>query len=375
VVLNKTHRRIAIIGSALESRNECGPPLQYDPPLLNGSVAEQACREIGAALAADGWDIVVYSGSGAHQDRGFIEPAVVSGYLSQSKSRKHSVHVHYAGGYDKPRFDEQSNPAHQDAFNFSRDPSDDWEPSFYRSLAVVDAALILGGGQSAYLAGLVCVGRRIPILALDTFGAAGSRVYHAMVNGRAPLTDDDRQLLAEPVWNATSAQQLVASLPSQQAELDKEREEYLALVRQRRRSESAGFALALFLVAAMLVPTALVVQQADTWFEYALLFSAPIIAGASGGTIRSLLPRTQDNEISTVGSAALGAVAGGIAGLGYIVSQVTSVPDTTLTDLTDRQYHTWVLFAVVIGFASGIALDAVFQRLVNAGEAKPRDQL
>jgi hypothetical protein len=373
--LNKKRPRIAIIGSAKEERNRADSPLRYDPELRNADIAERACNELGRALAEADWDIVVYSGAGAYEDRGFIEPWVVSGYLTRPKPTSGSVHVHYASGYDKPQFAEQSIPAHQSAFDFSRDPSDDWEPSFYRSLAVVDAALVVGGGQSAYLAGLVCIGRRIPILALDTFGAAGSRVYHAMVNARAPLEEDDRKLLAEPTWSETSAQALVASLPNQQKVLDKEREEWLAEVRERRRSESAYFALALFLIAALLVPTALVIDTANTWFDYALLFGAPLVAGASGGTVRSLLPRTQEEEISTYGSAALGAVAGGVAGLVYIVSQITSVPDTTLAELTDRQYHTWVLFAVVIGFVSGLTLDAVFQRLVKAGEAEPREQL
>lgn len=104
-----------------------------------------------------------------------------------------------------------------------------------------------------------------------------------------------------------------------------------------------------------------------------MLFFAPLIAGASGGTIRTLLPRTQDVEISTVGSAALGAVAGGVGGLLYLTAQLTSSVDATLSDLTARQYQTWVLFSVVIGFVSGLALDAVYQRLINAGAAEARD--
>jgi hypothetical protein len=41
--------------------------------------------------------------------------------------------------------------------------------------------------------------------------------------------------------------------------------------------------------------------------------------------------------------------------------------------MTDRQYQTFVLFSVVIGLVAGVALDAVFQRLVSAGAARPRD--
>jgi len=372
-VLNKRHGRIAIIGSANADRNAKKHQWRYAPALRNPDDTTRACEELGAALAEAGWDIVVYAGVDTYDEEGFIEPAVVRGYLSGGKSRKHSVHVYFARGYDRPRFHEQELHAHRNAFTNTVDPSEDWEPSFYRSLAVVDAALVLGGGNSAYLAGLVCIGRRIPILAIDAFGAGGSRVYEALVQSRAPLSDEDFAILGQSTWDPTAAEELVASLETQQKELDKEHEEHLAEVRQRRRSQSAGAALVLFLAAAVLVPTALVVDKADTWLEYALLFGAPIVAGASGGTIRSLLPRTQPDEISTLGSAALGAVAGGIAGLVYIVSQVTSAADTSLGDLTERQYQTWVLFAVVIGFVSGLALDAVFQRLVNAGAAQARD--
>ena len=139
-------------------------------------------------------------------------------------------------------------------------------------------------------------------------------------------------------------------------------------VRRMRRSR-----LALFIIAALLVPTALVVQEPRSWWELTLLFVAPVIAGASGGTIRTLLPRTHEVEISTVGSAALGAVAGGVSGLLYLTAQLTSSSGTTLGELTDREYQVFVLFSVVIGFVAGLALDAVYQRLISAGAATVRD--
>lgn len=372
-VLNRHHRRIAIIGSANRARNSPTVKWPYDPELRNSEDSVRACEAIGRALAEAGWDIVVYSGEGLYEHEGFIEPSVVTGFLSKGKGRAHSVHVHYASGYERPKFREQQSTTHHQAFRYTRDPSDEWEPSFYRSLADVDAALVLGGGHSAYLAGLVCIGRRIPILALNTFGAGGALVYDAIVKAHVPLLDSDLDLLGQDTWSDGSAVDLVASLATQQQALDKEREEFLAQIRRRRRSQSASVALFLFVAAAVLVPTALVVERADSWFEYALLFFAPVVAGASGGTIRSLLPKTDSTEISTLQSALLGAVAGGIAGLVYIVSQLTSTPDTDLGRLTERQYQTWVLFGVVIGFASGLALDAVFQRLVAAGAAHPRE--
>lgn len=287
-------------------------------------------------------------------------------------ARKESVHVLYSRRFPTPRFDVQED--HPEAFDFFRaDLSNDWEPSFFRSLADVDAALIVGGGHSSYLAGLVCLGRRIPILALGIFGGSAHRVLDAIVQAGTPLRQEDVELLARPEWSAASARALVESLVTQKASLDKERDEVQAQRRTRRRSQNAAVALALFAVASLLIPTALVVKKADTWPELVLLFAAPLIAGASGGTIRTLLPRTNDVEVSTLGSAALGAVAGGITGLLYLSAQLTSSVEHTLGALTARQYQTFVLFSASLGFVAGLTLDSVYQKLISAGAADARD--
>jgi hypothetical protein len=279
--------------------------------------------------------------------------------------------VLYSKALEKPEFGAEAE--HRDAFEFRADLSDFWEPSFFRSLADVDAALIVGGGHSAYLAGLVCMGRKIPLLAVGTFGASGARVFEALVQARTPLRESDLVLLGQPEWTPTSAHQIVASLATQSAALDLEREEVQQRRLSRRRSQNAAVALVLFVAASLLVPTALIVKEPRNWLELALLFIAPVIAGASGGTVRTLLPRTHEIEISTLGSAALGAVAGGVTGLAYLTAQLTSSADTTLGSLTDRQYQTFVLFSVVIGFVAGLALDSVYQRLIAAGAAQARD--
>ena len=361
-------KRIAIIGSANKERNGADHEWQYLPPLANEDVVLEACRDLGAALSLAGWDIVVYAGESLYAEHGFIEPPVVHGYAGHKRVRPDSVHVPYSRRFPTPEFPEQRD--HPEAFEIRVDLSHEWEPSFYRSLAEVDAALILGGGESAYLAGLVCLGRRIPVLAVAAFGAGGSRVHRAMVDAAVPLDIEDLELLGRSDWTPQSAQGLVESLATQQDALDQESDELFAIQRGRQRSQSAWVALSLFLVAAMLVPTALLVKDPSTWPELALLFVVPIVSGASGGTIRTLLPRSQELEISTIGSSALGAVAGGVSGMLYVISQLISSTETSLGSLTTRQYQTWVLFALVIGFVAGLALDSVYQRLVNAGAAQ-----
>jgi hypothetical protein len=366
-------RTIAVVGSANPSRNVVDHRWAYEPSLSNADEVMAACEQLGAALAAARWDIVVYAGEGVYGEAGFVEPAFVKGYLAPGSPQEGSVHVLYSRENPKPEFEGQS--SHPDAFEVRADLSDRWEPSFFRSLADVDAAVIVGGGNSAYLAGLVCLGRKIPLLAVATFGAAGERVHEAMRGARTPLRDEDLELLGRPDWTPASARMLVESLGTQAAALEAEREELQRQRQTRRRTQNAAAALGLFVLAVLLVPTALVVRDPDTWPELALLFVGPLIAGASGGTIRSLLPRIHDLEIGTLGSAALGAVAGGVTGLLYLTAQITSSIDTALGDLNSRQYQTFVLFSVVMGFVAGLALDHVYQRLITAGVARARNNL
>ncbi len=362
---------IAIVGSIDERRNHPDDAWHYDPPLLHPDIAVAVCAQLGAALATANWELMVYAGKGPYADNSYIEPLVVNGYLGTGPVRPGSIHVLYSRQHSRPEFDAVADP--REAIDFKADLSDHWEPSFFRSLADVDAALILGGGHSAYLAGLVCLGRKIPLLAIGTFGAAGSRVLDALVQAQSPLDRADLALLGQAEWTPSSAAAVVKSLDRQVSALDAERQELQDARQSRRRSQNAAIALALFIAAALLVPTALVVHTPRAWWELALLFMAPVVAGASGGTIRSLLPRTHQIEISTLGSAALGAVAGGVSGLLYLTAQLTSSSATTLGALTEREYQVFVLFSVVTGFVAGLALDGVYQRLITAGAAEARD--
>lgn len=362
---------IAIVGSVDERRNQPSDRWPYDPPLRNPDTAATACEQLGAALAATGWELVVYAGKEPYADNRYIEPLVVNGYLRTGTVRPGSIHVLHSRQHARPEFDAVPDPP--EAIEYRADLSEHWQPSFFRSLADVDAALVLGGGNAAYLAGLVCLGRKIPLLAIGTFGAAGERVLDALVQAESPLKRSDLALLGQSEWTSSSAVAVVASLASQASSLDAERQDLQQARHTRRRSQNAVIALVLFIVATLLVPTALVVHEPQRWWELALLFIAPVIAGASGGTIRTLLPRTNQVEVSTLGSAALGAVAGGISGLLYLTAQLSSSSATTLGALTEREYQVFVLFSVVTGFLAGLALDSVYQRLVTAGAAEARD--
>jgi hypothetical protein len=83
------------------------------------------------------------------------------------------------------------------------------------------------------------------------------------------------------------------------------------------------------------------------------IISFPANAGVAGSTIRLVfdlrqgsLPLSRQSAITT---AALGLIAGGVAGLLFITAQVTTVAET----VTAKQSGKLVPFGVVIGFHSG----------------------
>ncbi|MGD2115656.1 MAG: hypothetical protein PVG07_11420 [Acidobacteriota bacterium] len=108
------------------------------------------------------------------------------------------------------------------------------------------------------------------------------------------------------------------------------------------------------------------------------LFFCPVLGGVSGATIRLVfdfregtLPLTTQSALTT---AALGLVAGGIAGLLFITAQMTGIPSgldgevqkTVVEALQRDQAKNLVPFALAIGFLAGLTLDAVFRRLIRS---------
>jgi membrane protease YdiL (CAAX protease family) len=96
-----------------------------------------------------------------------------------------------------------------------------------------------------------------------------------------------------------------------------------------------------------------------------LLFLSPLLAGVSGSTIRlvfdlrqGVMPLTPQSALTT---AALGLIAGGVAGLLFVTAQMTTVPEATMSG---KQASRLVPFGVVVGFIAGLTLDAVFRKLV-----------
>jgi hypothetical protein len=329
-----------------------------------GPDADAAAEHLGRELAKAGFRIAVYA-----SDPGFLDAPVVRGYVASQVARPRSIDLRYPLNDPKtqgqrPAFPEEKTHAQLFASHADRRP--DWEMSFYQSLSEVDGILLLGGGQTTMISGVVARGRRIAIVAVATFGGDARKIWDALQPGADLVTADEISLMARPSWSAEVAAECVKSLHTQLARrAEEERQRKLQALRQEsvvRRH--AQLAVALFVAAWLTVPLA---WGADLSLPVAiwLLFLSPLLAGVSGSTIRlvfdlrqGVMPLTPQSALTT---AALGLIAGGVAGLLFVTAQMTTVPEATMSG---KQASRLVPFGVVVGFIAGLTLDAVFRKLV-----------
>jgi hypothetical protein len=133
----------------------------------------------------------------------------------------------------------------------------------------------------------------------------------------------------------------------------------------------AVFALVLFLLAMASVAVAWS-GQLEATLAMGLLFVSPLLAGISGSTVRLIfdlrqgsVPLTSQSAITT---AALGLIAGGVAGLLFVTAQVTTAAAPAGSDqiVSIDQARRLVPFTVLIGFVAGMTLDAVFRKLISS---------
>jgi len=97
---------------------------------------------------------------------------------------------------------------------------------------------------------------------------------------------------------------------------------------------------------------------------------SPLLAGVAGSTIRLVFDLRQGSALlsrqSTITTAALGLIAGGVAGLLFITAQVTTAPPSAAagTIVSPEQVRKLVPFGILVGFIAGLTLDAVFRKLI-----------
>jgi hypothetical protein len=329
---------IAIVGDA-------NPGRQFNPPMIDPGLAKQAAEQLGAELARRGARLLVYGGP-------FVESDVVRGFVAAKPRTDHSILKWYTKGQEPPPFPEEATAGK--LFQTRVEQGVDWETAFYRSITRAHGIILLGGATSTKIVGQVAIGSRIPILCLRDFGGGAAEVWSTLSAGEDLPTRDELSTMAA-TWSSDSAAECVNAL--------------FAQISRKRFSEGTPRPLAsllagiLFLMAMAIVPFVWGRNSLHVW----MLFAAPILAGAAGAIIRSMVEWAQGTR--TVDSVflaplVLGLVAGGISGVLFVTAQLTGAPDLAAGDVAEYARRS-IPYAVAIGFVAGLTSDAVFGKLLG----------
>jgi hypothetical protein len=334
--------------------------------LKDSDAAEEARRiagEIGAALAKEGMGLVVYL-----SDAESLEPHVVSGYVKAlpAGAGAKSIRVRFPESQRNiVKFAEQG--TNGDLFEPKLFAGQDWEAPFYRSLADaddVDAVLLMAGGRSTLIAGQIALARPLPVLAIDKFGGSAAVI-------RTELATVEKDY---PSLETHSPTQLVAWLKKkcldraeQRAQARKREALYLKITSQRRKSFWAAGAFISLLFTVFFG----VAQTPNPGLYPFLTFVGLITAGATGALIRSVIWGAEETAPAT--SLVLGAVAGFVVGLAYLIPQWIGAPGVLVASAKEVGATDKIQFvsAVLVAIAAGIGFDTVFNRLRKHTEDLP----
>jgi hypothetical protein len=355
---------IAIVGSADAKR-------ATELELKNLDHAEQAARDIGAELAGRGCRIVVYSDKPT-----FTELQVVLGYIASGKAKERSIRVIYPVTHKQPDF--HVDPKWYSCFDFVPDPKPQWEISFYESLRDVDGVVLIGGGRSTLFAGIYFVMNRRPALVLAGFGGSAGEVWKYLSESPSFAEKKELDLMAQETWTAESARLCVESLINQRARraAEAERRRQAELAQARTMSREGG--IAAFLLIAAVVTAALMWDSERVSYKVllVLLFTSPLVTGVSGALIRRIFDALHGASPAS-GKAgiisALGLAAGGLAGMTYVLAQLSAFPDLkgvadNLVEAAKVSLASKMLPTVMLtGFVGGLTLDSVLRKLIQKG--------
>ena len=345
---------VAIIGGFWELKRQ--EPAKFDD-------AKRMAKEIGAALAKAGMGLVVY-----YSNDESLEPHVVSGYVATlpAGTGAGSIRVRFAESQKNTvKFAEQA--TRSDLFDAVVFAGNDWEAPFYRSLVDadgVDAVLLMAGARSTLIAGQIALARPLPVLAVDQFdGAAGVIRTELAISTKdypSSSTHNPTELVA---WLRAKC---VARAKQREQARDKEKT-YKRITSRSRKSFWAGGAFIALLIA---VYFGMAQVPAPRLYPF-LTFAGLIAAGATGALVRSVIWGTEKTAPPT--SLLLGAVAGFVVGLAYLIPQWIGAPgvlepSTTVVAATDKiQFAS----AVLVAISAGVGFDTVFSRLKKQAEDQP----
>lgn len=341
--------KFAIVGAADAARNGPDHPYPFNPP-VDLAKAHAAAQALGVALAKKGHGLIVY-------DANFIEAVVVSAYVAAIAQRVEGgplIVIRQPPAPTNAVFaEERTHPA---LFDRMADSSGLWEVSFYRSLADADGLVLIGGAKSTAIAGQVAIGARVPVLALLRSGGAAETVWRTIAPGVDLPTGNEHARMADDPGEG-AAQRWVEVLEGQ--------------CRRRHAVETgpiiwhAVVASVLFVLAlAMAFGGQLGVASLGQAASLAMLFVATLLAGVAGAAVRMVFERRYGSgplvPPSMAITAALGLMAGALAGMLYIVAQPGDIEIAANT--AGLRLVSLVLVVATVG---GLTAEAVFRKLLG----------
>ncbi|MGW4727337.1 hypothetical protein [Streptomyces sp. NPDC004291] len=332
---------IAVVGSVDTAR-------VFNPPLRGAEEAPEACRVLGAELFKAGCDLAVFSSKPT-----YIEADVVRGYAEAGSAEAPGTVFAYPPRHKSVDFALPADSAV--TLQTVRDTSGEWEVSYYRTLLDCDGVLLVGGGQSTRIAGIIAMSQQIPVLPVAAFGGGAGQVWVNLDKIRNGLDDTGIALMGDD-WHPDAAPRLVASLLEQGAR--RREAETTAQRANRWTALRASASLAMSVLCMVLSVAAIVLGPPAgpaSARSLSLLLLAPLIASVGGALIR----HSFEAEADSLRAAARGLGAGLVSVLLYCASQLLTVP--TLLDALD--VRRLLFFTVPLGFTAGFTFDLVFERL------------
>lgn len=141
----------------------------------------------------------------------YVERDVVRGYLSAETAPPGRVVVRTP--HDRlPTF--QGVGGSESSVEIEPDTSSDWETSFYRSIVTADGVVLIGGGRSTRIAGVLAIGQQIPVVALAHFGGGARVIWQQLESSHSTVTKAEIARMARP-WRDASAADHVAGVTDQ----------------------------------------------------------------------------------------------------------------------------------------------------------------
>jgi hypothetical protein len=341
---------IAIVGSLDPSRN-------YQPPLEGDlDTADAACREIGRELARSGCDLLIFSGKPK-----YAESPVAAGYVEAVTGQQPGRIVVRPARHQKFELDVPDASAVE--VHLARDTSGEWEVTFYRSILAADGVLLVGGGQSTRVVGIVALAQGVPVLPVAAFGGGAGQVWVNLEREPKPVAKKDLELLGAP-WSANSAAVLVGYLHREMRRRAEAHRIERAADRHAAREAALGRGIAGTSLVLALAAIAVVGNPGPVHAgALGLLLAAPMLAAVAGAITRDSF--AVDQHWSRAAVRGLGA--GVVTVLLYLAGQLLAVPD--LLDRFDARRL--MFFIVPLGFIAGFTFDLVFQRLRASSEQLP----